>query len=216
MNACKKGKAGEREAAHYINDMFPGLNMRRGAQHAGNADAPDINGFPGVHWEVKRAEKLNIHAAMKQAIRDSEGKAVPVVLHRRNRGAWLVTLEGNNLIAFAKAVILANEAGLASNAGQEADKAVERVESKPSAKYYGLAQCSNCAHAIHRTGIGLFCHSHESSMWGHVVESRMLCGQHAFAALPATQEGQSSGKSVSAYGSDGEGLESRNVKEVDQ
>lgn len=112
MNACKKGKAGEREAAHYINGLFPGLDMRRGAQHAGNADAPDIKGFPGVHWEVKRAEKLNIHAAMAQAVRDAEGKSVPVVLHRRNRGKWLVTLEGDNLCAFARAVVAAESAGM--------------------------------------------------------------------------------------------------------
>ena len=139
MHACQKGKAGEREAAHYIHGLFPGLDMRRGAQHAGNADAPDIKGFPGVHWEVKRAEKLNIHAAMAQAVRDAEGKSVPVVLHRRNRGKWLVTLEGDNLCAFTKAVILANQACLASNAGKEADVAVERVESNPG------AECDNVA-----------------------------------------------------------------------
>jgi len=91
MNSKRKGCAGEREfaalcRAHGIEDAA------RGQQFAGGVDSPDVKGLPGVHVEVKRVEKLNILEAMQQSIRDSEGKAVPIVAHRRNRSPWLITM----------------------------------------------------------------------------------------------------------------------------
>jgi uncharacterized protein YoaH (UPF0181 family) len=46
----------------------------------------------GVHIEVKRVERLNIHDAMAQSVRDSDGQAIPIVAHRRNHGGWMVTM----------------------------------------------------------------------------------------------------------------------------
>ena len=48
--------------------------------------------LPGVHVEVKRVERLNIHEAMQQSIRDSNDQALPIVAHRRNRGEWYITM----------------------------------------------------------------------------------------------------------------------------
>lgn len=56
----------------------------------GNPDI-DAEGLEGYHFEVKRVEKLNVPEAMKQATRDASGR-VPVVVHRRNREPWLVTM----------------------------------------------------------------------------------------------------------------------------
>jgi hypothetical protein len=35
---------------------------------------------------------LNLHGAMAQSYRDADAAEVPVVVHRRNREPWLVTL----------------------------------------------------------------------------------------------------------------------------
>jgi len=39
---------------------------------------------------------------MEQAIRDSEGKAVPIVAHRRNREEWLVTMRAEDFMEMCK------------------------------------------------------------------------------------------------------------------
>jgi hypothetical protein len=54
----------------------------------------DLSGFPGIHIEVKRVEKVNVVEAMEQSIRDSERMqdGLPALFHRRNRKPWLVTM----------------------------------------------------------------------------------------------------------------------------
>lgn len=49
-------------------------------------------GLPGIHIECKRVEKLNLDAAMEQAIRDARAGEIPAVFHRKNRKEWKVTL----------------------------------------------------------------------------------------------------------------------------
>ena len=87
----RKGKGGELELANYFNNR--GYDTRRGASQSYGKE-PDIIGLPGVHVEVKRVEKLNLSAAMEQAVRDSErfNDGMPVVFHRKNRESWLVTM----------------------------------------------------------------------------------------------------------------------------
>ncbi|MEZ6097144.1 MAG: hypothetical protein R3C03_23460 [Pirellulaceae bacterium] len=83
-----KGKRGEREAAAEIRRLF-GTDAARGRQFSGSPDSPDIvTGLVGVHFEVKRAESLQLYTAVEQATRDA-GSQVPVVLHRRNGKPWL-------------------------------------------------------------------------------------------------------------------------------
>ena len=91
MNSKAKGGRGEREwAAECRSQGF--TVAHRGTQYKGGYDSPDVVGLPGIHQEIKRVEKLNIHESMKQSIRDCEGKAIPIVAHRRNREEWLVTM----------------------------------------------------------------------------------------------------------------------------
>ena len=41
-------------------------------------------------------EKLNIEVAMKQSRSDARENEMPVVVHRRNRRGWLVTMDLDN------------------------------------------------------------------------------------------------------------------------
>ena len=90
MNSRTKGKRGELEAAHILKKH--GYDTRRGQQFAGiNGDA-DVVGLPYIHLEIKRVEKLNIDDALQQSIRDARDAEIPVVMHRKNRTEWKVTM----------------------------------------------------------------------------------------------------------------------------
>lgn len=94
VNGKKKGKRGELEWAAFCRNQ--GYECRRTAQYCGNTgDAADVVGLPGIHIEVKRVEKLNLHEAMSQAIRDSAGQDFPIVAHRKNNAPWLVTMRAD-------------------------------------------------------------------------------------------------------------------------
>lgn len=90
INSKRKGGRGENELAKILQGY--GYDTHRSAQFKGSFDSPDVYGLEGIHIECKRVERLNIEDAMAQAIRDSEGKAIPAVFHRKNRGKWLVTV----------------------------------------------------------------------------------------------------------------------------
>lgn len=91
MNSREKGKRGEREAAAAMCEHI-GCEARRGVQFQGGNDSPDVrHSIPGVHVEVKRTETFNAYNAIEQASRDGGG-AVPLVLHKRNRGEWLAVV----------------------------------------------------------------------------------------------------------------------------
>ena len=86
INSKRKGKNGELEAAHEISRVF-GVEARRGQQFSGGEDSPDvISGIPGVHWEVKRTNRLQIRKAVAQASADAGSEQLPIVLHRWDRG----------------------------------------------------------------------------------------------------------------------------------
>ena len=88
----RRGADGERELSHRLSTY--GFDCRRGQQYHGGGDSPDVVGLPGVHIECKRVERLNIEAAMVQSRRDAEGTDdIPVVMHRRNREDWKVTMD---------------------------------------------------------------------------------------------------------------------------
>lgn len=134
MNACKKGKAGEREAAHFLSELF-GLPVARGAQHAGGVESPDVRGVPGIHFEVKRVQALNLGAAMAQAERDAGAELVPVVLHRRNREGWRMTFRADDLWRLVQAAQNAPGSRAAGGAGVEpsgnADAPERKIDALP-------------------------------------------------------------------------------------
>lgn len=87
----RKGRAGELELCKLLQSR--GYPVEPG-QAISYGSTPDLVGLPGVHVEVKRAEKLNVPAAFAQAKRDSEKfqDGIPAVFHRRSREPWLVTM----------------------------------------------------------------------------------------------------------------------------
>lgn len=92
MNSKAKGSAGERELASILSEAgFPA--HRNEQRDIGGYNNPDVaaEGLEGWHIECKRVERLNIGEAMRQSERDAAGR-VPVVIHRRNREPWRVTL----------------------------------------------------------------------------------------------------------------------------
>lgn len=96
MNSKKKGSAGEREACKAVSEHLR-IEARRSQQYCGRSGDADLQTtLHGVHFEVKRTECLRLYDAVEQAKNDCRGK-VPVVLHRRNRGEWLVIVPLNRL-----------------------------------------------------------------------------------------------------------------------
>lgn len=92
VNSKQKGKRAELALSHKLNAL--GFNTRRTAQYNGKEQGSlaDLVGIPGVHIECKHNERLNIHEAMEQAVRDSNEGDTPMVFHKKNNKPWLVTM----------------------------------------------------------------------------------------------------------------------------
>ena len=91
-NSREKGKRFERLVAGLFRSI--GYEARRGQQYCGaNGDA-DVMGPPYIHIECKARERGQgeIYDWMSQAKADAHGK-VPVVIHKKNNHAVLVTME---------------------------------------------------------------------------------------------------------------------------
>ena len=91
INSRNKGKRGELMLARALREY--GFACRRGQQYSGANGDPDVLGLPGIHVECKYVEHLNLHDAVAQAIHDARSGEMPVVFHRKNHTAWLVTLQ---------------------------------------------------------------------------------------------------------------------------
>lgn len=91
MNSRDKGCRGEVELANLLRTY--GYDTHRGQQYSGLQGDPDIVGLPGVHIECKRVERLNLESAMDQSRRDARKNEIPVVMHRKNRRPWIVTMD---------------------------------------------------------------------------------------------------------------------------
>ena len=89
----EKGKRFERELAHKLTEH--GYDCRRTAQYCGNTgDASDVIGLEGIHIEAKHQEQMRLYEWMEQAKNDSQKSGnLPVVFHRKNHAAILVTME---------------------------------------------------------------------------------------------------------------------------
>lgn len=100
INSRAKGKRGELEIARLLRE-YGYDDARRTAQYCGNTgDASDVVGLPNIHIEVKRVEKLNIDKAMQQSMNDARENEVPVVMHRKDRQRWLVTMTMDEWMRF--------------------------------------------------------------------------------------------------------------------
>ena len=90
INSRKKGAEGERQLAKILREH--GYESRRGQQFCGKNGDADVVGLPGIHIECKRVERLDLNAAMEQAMRDAKDHDRPCVFHRKNRDFWKVTM----------------------------------------------------------------------------------------------------------------------------
>lgn len=90
MNSKQKGNRGERELARLLQEK--GYDAHRNSQWAqGGMENPDVS-LPGIHIECKRVEALRLYDALEQAERDANGKALPCVMHRKNKAPWVVIM----------------------------------------------------------------------------------------------------------------------------
>ena len=100
INSKNKGRVGEREFAKFLRAHGFG-EARRGQQYSG-IEGEDVVGIPNIHVEVKRVERLNIHDAMQQSIRDAYNHQTPIVAHRKNRTEWLVTMRAEDFLEMVR------------------------------------------------------------------------------------------------------------------
>jgi len=116
----QKGKRGEREcAAEFAAMLGEHVHARRGAQHRGGADSPDVqlDGVP-IHIECKRTESLSIYTALEQATRDAPDDRCPIVWHRRNGRESLLIVRTIDALRLATALIDAmNKCDTTTNQG---------------------------------------------------------------------------------------------------
>ena len=103
-NSKQKGKRGELEAARELTRLL-GVEYRRSQQYMGTADSADIipvNGANGLHFEVKRTEKLRVYEFIEQAVADCGSLDIPIVLHKQNSTSaepkpWLAIIRLDDL-----------------------------------------------------------------------------------------------------------------------
>ena len=94
----EKGKRGELEVAHIMQSY--GYDAKRGQQYCGMQGDADVVGVPGLHLEIKRVKTLRLDDAMEQSIRDAREGEIPVVIHRKDKQPWRVTLSLEDFMKF--------------------------------------------------------------------------------------------------------------------
>lgn len=106
-NVKRKGSEAEREVCGILARAGFANAHRNDQRYVGGYGNPDIDadGLGAFHMEVKRVERLNIGEAMRQAVGDAAGR-VPVVIHRRSREPWLVTMPLRDWLELAAAARL--------------------------------------------------------------------------------------------------------------
>lgn len=106
VHSRNKGVRGELELAEFLRDS--GFEARRGQQHAGGGDSPDVvTNIDNVHFECKRVEAGNPYIWLDQATRDT-GRTLgilnkmPIVAHRRNGKDWIAIMRLEDLLQLLK------------------------------------------------------------------------------------------------------------------
>lgn len=134
--ARNKGAAGERELAKLITAESKRLGLPltvlrghgQSAPRAGRiAQSADCHGLPEHHIETKRQERIEIEKWCRQAEADA-GELVPLVVWRRSRQPWRVTLPLSCYLALLARVWRATEEGHVAFAAEDYRPRVERVQ----------------------------------------------------------------------------------------
>ena len=98
INSREKGKRSELQLAQFLREH--GYNARRGQQYSGATGEADVIGLDGIHIECKHVEHLNLDAALAQSVRDARAGETPVVIHRKNRQSWRITMYLEDFLKF--------------------------------------------------------------------------------------------------------------------
>lgn len=95
----QKGRRAERELARILQER--GLDVRPG-DPCNHGRTPDLLGPAGCHVEVKRRERLDIYAALRQSAADAEKfhDGLPLIAHRSNRHPWIISMDLDTFLAF--------------------------------------------------------------------------------------------------------------------
>jgi len=101
VNSRQKGKRGELEIAHIMQEY--GFDAKRSQQYCGINNDADVVGVPFLHLEIKRVQALNLDKAMEQSERDAREDEIPVVMHRKDRKPWFVTMRLDDFMTMYKA-----------------------------------------------------------------------------------------------------------------
>ncbi len=105
LRSRRKGRRGEQQLAQLLRAVFPELaeGVRRGWQSREGDDDPDVIGLPGIWLESKCGKRPNPRAALTQARRDADGRAVPVAVIRDDRQRPFAVLDLADLLAILRA-----------------------------------------------------------------------------------------------------------------
>lgn len=105
LNSKQKGSRGERAWALWLKENLNCPSARRSQQYQGLGSQGDVvSDIAGIHWECKNVAKLNLDGAMAQAVFDADGKAIPVVAHKKNHRGWYLTLQASDIKRFVTIV----------------------------------------------------------------------------------------------------------------
>ena len=98
----RKGAHFERWLVHRFRAAFPAADIKRGLQSRGGAEVPDVD-VPGYHIEAKHHRRVNVRAALAQAIADAAPGRVPVAVCKDNRAEPVVVLRLDDFLALVRA-----------------------------------------------------------------------------------------------------------------
>jgi hypothetical protein len=65
-------------------------------------DKRDCVEVAGIHFQIKRTEKLELWKAIEQAESEARDHDLPVVAFRRNRSKWYCVIEADELVALLR------------------------------------------------------------------------------------------------------------------
>lgn len=106
VNSREKGKVAERQARDAVRVYWNSPECYRSAQACGSFSADLLGGPPGLHLEVKHYSGIAALRFLRQAEKDAQGGAVPVVLMRENGEVeWTVMVRMKDTEAFARKLI---------------------------------------------------------------------------------------------------------------
>lgn len=105
VDSRRKGIRGELEWRNWLIENLDQHARRGFGQSYGGSCRPDVEtSIEGLHFEVKCVESLNVGKAYLQALRDAKPGHIPIVVHKKSRQPWMITLKADDIFEFAKII----------------------------------------------------------------------------------------------------------------